>query len=193
MLAGSSSLREEPFVPTIIRQSPSLFGIPFSECPPLHGYVRTRSKPGNEVLLSTPNGDPLLSWWRTGRGWGAAFTSDLHPRWSRDWFAWNSGGRFWAQLLRQIQRDQAVRSPDALLSAVPLPFNSKKELSSSPADTGLLKTISQISGGLFHPEQRKLGDLPTSIGHPRTSPVREWLIPIAFTMVLVEVWLRKKT
>lgn len=45
--------------------------------PSLNGYVRTVARPTADVLLRTPDGDPLLARWRYGEGFVAALPTQL--------------------------------------------------------------------------------------------------------------------
>ena len=63
----------------------------------------TTPKQESEVLLVTADGDPLLSWWRCGRGVAVAATSAEtagNPRWR----TWPGYAGFWTQLARLAVR-----------------------------------------------------------------------------------------
>ena len=96
---------EETFLPSIQTRGEILQGV--GELPPLHGFVLAYNKPGAIQLLSTFQGNPLLSVWQYGLGRTAAFTSDLKGRWGRDWLPWSELPRFAAQLARWTQRASA--------------------------------------------------------------------------------------
>jgi len=72
--------------------------------PPLLGYVQTVAKPNAQLALSAENRDPLLIWWRYGRGFSAAFTSSVQSSWAPLWLKWPGLGPFWAQLVRYAMR-----------------------------------------------------------------------------------------
>ncbi len=204
MLAANTSFRESAFRPIPVRSSISLFGIPFTECPPLHGFVRTRQKPAGELLLAAENGDPVLSWMRTGAGFSAAFTSDIKPRWSRDWLQWNACGKFWAQVLRKIQRRPPVNYRKKQTS-VETPLSSAmaktsgsvqqnedipRELSIGDANEQLLIDLAQNTGGRF-------GILPEEVLEIRSrrlpssrQPLAPYLITAALLLLLPECFLR---
>jgi Ca-activated chloride channel family protein len=96
--------------------------------PPLLGHVMTRHRPSAEQILTTPAGDPLLSWWRFGLGMSAAFTSDASSRWAANWVSWEHYSRFWSQVVRHcIQNGE----PTGLATSV--------------TDNGLLSTIKVIA------------------------------------------------
>lgn len=105
MAAGKHGITEQPFRPAPVRPARMLAGFDPSSAPPLLGYVDTRAKAGSQLLLCSPAGDPLLAWWRYGRGVSMAFTSDVHSRWSAAWHRWPGFGDFWTRLARQAMRD----------------------------------------------------------------------------------------
>ncbi|MEZ6131331.1 MAG: FixH family protein [Planctomycetaceae bacterium] len=108
--ASKSAINEEPFLPTLVRATPVLEGVPLDDAPFLLGYVVTRPRPTSEVILAQPEtGDPILSWWRYGLGMSVAFTSDARSRWAADWLTWDGYNRFWAQVVRHCMRKSDTR------------------------------------------------------------------------------------
>ena len=116
ILAARPSIREVPFLAVPNRRAPFLEGIDFSSAPPLLGFVSTVLRPGADLWLSTESGEPLLATWRVGLGKTAAFTSDARDIWASEWMAWEGFGRFWAQVLREIQRGADLRSFPLVIS-----------------------------------------------------------------------------
>ena len=112
ILVSRSLIEEGAFQPLLQRNHELLRGVGIDEAPPLHGYVVTYGKPAAEVLLTTPNDDPLLAVQRYGLGHTAAFTADLGPRWGKDWLRWPQFGPFAAQLVRWVQRTGTPESVD---------------------------------------------------------------------------------
>jgi uncharacterized protein YegL len=110
ILAARPAIREVPFLAVPTRRAPFLEGIDFSSAPPLLGFVNTVLQPGADLWLATESGEPLLATWRVGLGKTAAFTSDARDVWASEWLGWESFGRFWAQVLREIQRGADLRS-----------------------------------------------------------------------------------
>lgn len=110
ILAARPAIREVPFLAVPNRRAPFLEGIDFSAAPPLLGFVNTVLQPGADLWLSTESGEPLLATWRVGLGKTAAFTSDARDVWASEWLGWEGFGRFWAQVLREIQRGADLRS-----------------------------------------------------------------------------------
>ncbi|MEQ9411681.1 MAG: VWA domain-containing protein [Fuerstiella sp.] len=107
--AGRSAVREEPFLPMLVRATPVLDGIDFDEAPFLLGYVVTGTKATSEVILTTETGEPLLAWWRYGLGMSAAFTSDASSQWAAEWLTWPGFNKFWAQVIRHCMRPNETR------------------------------------------------------------------------------------
>ncbi|HFQ94249.1 MAG TPA: VWA domain-containing protein [Anaerolineae bacterium] len=104
-------LVEERFFPELGTSSPILAGI--TAVPPLYGYVGTSPKDTAQVILRTPQGDPLLAAWQYGLGRAVAWTSDATGRWATDWVTWEGFAPFWAQAVRWTiseQRDNAVQT-----------------------------------------------------------------------------------
>ena len=102
--ASKSAIKEEPFLPLLVRATPALQDINLDEAPFLLGYVVTRTKATSEVILTTESGDPLLAWWRYGLGMSVAFTSDAKSRWAAEWLTWPGFNQFWAQVIRHASR-----------------------------------------------------------------------------------------
>lgn len=91
---------EEAFYPLPVESAnPVLRGLSAGELPALLGYNGATPKDTARVVLSTPQGDPLLSTWQYGLGRAAAWTSDLSGRWAAEWLEWDGFGRFAAQLV----------------------------------------------------------------------------------------------
>lgn len=78
--------------------------IKWRTAPPLGGYVATTAKPTAELLLTAPEGDPLLAVWRYGLGRSAAFTSDAKAGWGVLWLNWEGFPHLFAQLVRWTLR-----------------------------------------------------------------------------------------
>lgn len=109
MAASKSAINEQPFLPVVVRPTPSLADLELSAAPFLLGYVVTRPKPTSEVILATEAGDPLLAWWRYGLGMSVAFTSDAKSRWAAEWLGWPDFGKFWAQVVRHSMRQAEAK------------------------------------------------------------------------------------
>jgi uncharacterized membrane protein/Mg-chelatase subunit ChlD len=112
ILVSRGLIEEQPFQPVPQAEHELLRGLPISQAPNLYGYVVTYGKPAAEMLLVTPKLDPLLAVQRYGLGRTAAFTSDLSPRWGKEWLQWSAFSQFTAQLVRWIQRKGTIESFD---------------------------------------------------------------------------------
>ncbi|MBA3946560.1 MAG: VWA domain-containing protein [Herpetosiphonaceae bacterium] len=90
---------EKNFVPTLTGDSPILHGLTNGTWPQLRGYNGTEAKATSQVILQSPDGDPVLAQWQYGLGRAVAWTSDLKGQWGRDLVSWNTFGQFAAQLV----------------------------------------------------------------------------------------------
>ena len=108
VLAARSSINEVAFRRGSSVSAPRLRGIDWQRRR-LSGYVVTIPKGRAQVLLSGPEGDPLLATWSVGIGRAAAFTSDYKDRWGVAWTGWAGA----AKLFGQLGRDLARRADDA--------------------------------------------------------------------------------
>jgi len=79
--------------------------LPIANAPALSGYTATSPKPGAELLLVAAEGDPLLGWWRYGKGVTAAFTCDAGDH----WWSWPQRGKFFGALARLAARTAHFR------------------------------------------------------------------------------------
>ncbi len=68
--------------------------------PPLNGYVATTAKDTGEIVLTSPDGDPVLAAWQYGLGRAVAWTPTVADPWAREWVNWPDYGRYWAQVVR---------------------------------------------------------------------------------------------
>lgn len=95
-----SSLHEVPFRPSVRQRHPALDGIDYERAPFLKGYQQLEPRPTAEVVLTAPEGHPLLTTWRYGLGHVIAWASDAGPRWSEEWVSWSGYHKQWTQLAR---------------------------------------------------------------------------------------------
>jgi uncharacterized membrane protein len=75
-------------------------GVPLDSFPALTGYVATTSRAAADVVLKSPQGDPLLATWQYGLGRVVAWTSDAEGRWTADLLSWPSANRFFGDIVR---------------------------------------------------------------------------------------------
>ncbi|MDR6880131.1 VWA domain-containing protein [Bacillus sp. 3255] len=87
VLISRTYVVNQPFVPAITGGadwSPLLAG----GLPELQGYIATTPKEAAEVVLSSPEPDPVLARWQYGSGRSVAWTSDVTGAWSGNWVGW---------------------------------------------------------------------------------------------------------
>jgi uncharacterized membrane protein len=70
------------------------------QLPQLDGYVATTAKDEAEVVLVSPDDDPVLATWQYGLGRAVAWTPSATEPWASGWLNWDQYGRFWAQIVR---------------------------------------------------------------------------------------------
>ncbi|MDA3864213.1 MAG: VWA domain-containing protein [Deltaproteobacteria bacterium] len=100
-------LVDEPVKVKVVKSVDFLRGVNIEAAPYLLGYVPTKAKKRAElILVSDVYKEPILARWNFGLGRAIAFTSDIKPRWSRQWLeSWSNGfKRFWVNLLRDSMR-----------------------------------------------------------------------------------------
>jgi hypothetical protein len=71
-----------------------------NKIPKLQGYVATTIKPEAELVLESPEKDPVLAVWQYGLGRAVAWTPSVEAPWAAAWSNWSEYGTFWAQLIR---------------------------------------------------------------------------------------------
>jgi Ca-activated chloride channel family protein len=71
-----------------------------NQIPKLTGYVGTSIKPAAELVLKSPQDDPVLATWQYGLGRAVAWTPSADAPWAEAWPNWPDYGKFWAQIIR---------------------------------------------------------------------------------------------
>ncbi|NOK60741.1 MAG: VWA domain-containing protein [Chloroflexi bacterium AL-W] len=79
---------------------PLLRGYAPNEIPNLNGYVATTLKPEAELVLQSPEDDPVLAVWQYGLGRAIAWTPSVETPWADSWSNWPEYGAFWGQIIR---------------------------------------------------------------------------------------------
>ena len=141
-------------------------GVPLDSFPAITGYIATTPRAAADVVLQSPQGDPLLATWQYGLGRVVAWTSDAQGRWTAGLLSWPSANRFFGDIVRyslpqagdpalqveaQVQGDHThllVTSPSASGSAVSVS-------AIAPDLSNLDLTLSSTGPGRFE------GNLPT--------------------------------
>ncbi len=99
--------------------SPLLAGIELDALPPVEGYLAVRPRPGAEVALELPAGDPLLATWQLGLGRVVAWMSDLGEAWAVDWPDRPAGRDLWLRSLRYASRPPDAGPPGLSIERAP--------------------------------------------------------------------------
>ncbi len=94
-----------------ISSIPGFLNFNFTRVPPLLGYVQTVAKPESRVIFASEREDPILAWWKFGRGKVMAFTSDMESsQWLQTWRGgWSDFDRFWGRLIAHTIRKDALK------------------------------------------------------------------------------------
>ena len=74
--------------------------------PPLSAYVRTRARPEATTLLSTGDGDPVLSTWQVGSGRVTALMTEPLGAGTAAWRNWPDYGRWLARVIAMTARSR---------------------------------------------------------------------------------------
>jgi uncharacterized membrane protein len=140
-------------------------GVPLDSFPAITGYVETTPRAAADIVLKSPQGDPLLAAWQYGLGRVVAWTSDAQGRWTAALLQWSSANRFLGDLVRysvplsgdpalqvetQVQGDHThllVTSPSSSGDAV-----SVSAVTPDLSDTSL--TLSSTGPGRFEGDLR---------------------------------------
>ncbi|HYM49181.1 MAG TPA: VWA domain-containing protein [Candidatus Limnocylindrales bacterium] len=91
---------EGTIAPRLASLADLLPGVPVDRFPTLTGYVATTPRAAADVVLKSPQGDPLLASWQYGLGRVIAWTSDAEGRWTADLLRWPSSNRFFGDLVQ---------------------------------------------------------------------------------------------
>ncbi len=94
------------FYPAAASAGPLLRGI--GSVPPLDGYVATTPKEQAEVVLLSPEGDPVLASWQYGLGRSVAWTPDAAGRWSGAWAGSPTMATLWGNILSWLLPPQGT-------------------------------------------------------------------------------------
>jgi Mg-chelatase subunit ChlD len=97
LMATRALVVDTRFYPAIATESPLLRGL--SATPPIDGYIAVTPKERSEVVLVSPDGDPLLAAWQYGAGRAVAWTSDVGGRWTSSWAGAPVTATMWGNLL----------------------------------------------------------------------------------------------
>ena len=74
-------------------------GVPLNSFPPITGYVASTARAAADVVLKSPQGDPLLATWQYGLGRVMAWTSDAQGRWTAGLLQWPQANVFFGDIV----------------------------------------------------------------------------------------------
>ena len=107
-LSTEKYLHNEIFTPTITSNSELLDGVTEQGMPALYGYIAATPKDTANVLLTSDEGDPILSTWQYGLGKTVAWNTDATNEWTAEFAGWSAYPTLWANLLQSVQADTSL-------------------------------------------------------------------------------------
>ena len=100
-----SMIIEETFRPRVTDALSEIVRGVAGGMPSLDGYILTAPKGGlTQVILTSPEADPILAAGQSGLGRCVAFTSSADSQWASAWLGWGGFDRFWEQAVRWAAR-----------------------------------------------------------------------------------------
>ncbi len=87
----------QPHLSSLLEALP---GVSVAALPPLSGYIATTPRAAADVILQSPQGDPLLATWQYGLGRVLAWTSDAQGRWTANLLRSSQANLFFSDLVR---------------------------------------------------------------------------------------------
>jgi uncharacterized membrane protein len=141
-------------------------GVPLDNFPVLSGYVATTPRAAADVVLKSPQGDPLLATWQYGLGRVMAWTSDAQGRWTTGLLQWPSANRFFGDI---VHASLPQPGDPALQVETRVQGDHTHLLVTAPATSGATVTVSAVTPDLADASLtlsptgagRFEGDLPT--------------------------------
>jgi uncharacterized membrane protein len=141
-------------------------GVPLDSFPTITGYVATTPRAAADIVLKSPQGDPLLATWQYGLGRVLAWTSDAQGRWTTDLLHWPSANRFFGDI---VHASLPQPGDPALQIETRVQGDHTHLLVTAPATSGATVTVNAITPDLADASLtlsptgagRFEGDLPT--------------------------------
>ena len=141
-------------------------GVPLDSFPPLTGYVATTPRAAADIVLKSPQGDPLLATWLYGLGRVMAWTSDAQGRWTAGLLQWPSANRFFGDI---VHASLPQPGDPALQIETRVQGDHTHLLVTAPATSGATVTVNAVTPDLADASLtlsptgpgRFEGDLPT--------------------------------
>ncbi len=104
-LATDTYLVNEEFYPAVTSASEILSGVTDDGMPALFGYVATTPKQLSDIILTSPEGDPVLGTWQYGLGRTVAWTSDGTNEWTAGFAVWENYPQLWSNIISYVIAD----------------------------------------------------------------------------------------
>ncbi|MEI7771851.1 MAG: glutamine amidotransferase, partial [Chloroflexales bacterium] len=99
-IARADPVVEQPLRVRLAEAHPIMRDFAPADLPELGGYVAVTARDSADVVLKSPEGDPLLAAWQYGLGRAVAWLPGVGAPWASQWPAWPDYDRFWAQVVR---------------------------------------------------------------------------------------------
>jgi uncharacterized membrane protein len=141
-------------------------GVPLDSFPAITGYVATTPRAAADIVLRSPQGDPLLATWQYGLGRVLAWTSDAQGRWTAGLLQWPSANRFFGDI---VHASLPQAGDPALQIETRVQGDHTHLLVTAPATSGATVTVNAVTPDLADASLtlsptgpgRFEGDLPT--------------------------------
>ena len=99
---------DEKSLKPVVKVKGFLEGVDLTKAPALRGRTAVVTKDTALEMLTTEDGDPLLSFWPIGLGRTAVFASDVKDRWASDWLKWRGYAPFFSAVVHAIERQRPL-------------------------------------------------------------------------------------
>ncbi len=178
-IASAEPQVEGTFRADLAAPHPILRDFPANRIPALQGYVATTLKPEAELVLKSPEDDPVLAVWQYGLGRAVAWTPSVEAPWAENWANWPEYGAFWAELIRYTvpepdsgplqvraaaQGDALTITADALTaSGAPLDLADTQATITLPDGSSQAVTLRQTAPGRYQQTVALPADGPYAI------------------------------
>jgi uncharacterized membrane protein len=157
---------EGRIAPQLASLADVLPGVPLDSFPTITGYVATTPRAAADVVLKSPQGDPLLATWLYGLGRVMAWTSDAQGRWTAGLLQWPSANRFFGDI---VHASLPQPGDPALQVETRVQGDHTHLLVTAPATSGATVTVNAVTPDLADASLtlsptgagRFEGDLPT--------------------------------
>ncbi|MEI8305781.1 MAG: VWA domain-containing protein [Chloroflexales bacterium] len=104
-IARADPVVERPLRASLAEPHPMMRDFAPADLPVIDGYVAVSERDSADVVLRSPEGDPLLAAWQYGLGRSVAWLPGVGAPWASQWSSWPNNDRFWAQMVRYTLPD----------------------------------------------------------------------------------------